>query len=224
MRKVEEYLELFARSHQAIGKNLDERAVRKIRQFTKLLRRWNSKYNLTGSSHGECLVLRHVVDSLSLAPLLQVEGAFQLGKDTRILDVGSGAGLPGVILSIALPKYYFTSVEPVGCKIAFQHHIVSQLNLGNYFIGQGPNVSCFSGIRIIISRAFARIVTVMKVAGNLTLKNPLIVLLKGSCPYSEIKTLVREMRVSSVSVLRHKILSLSKRRHIVTIKSGPSLI
>lgn len=97
-----------------LGVSLDPTAVDRIARYVVELRRWMSRINLVGRGDAEVLIERHVVDSLAAAPFLEL-----LAADARIADVGSGAGLPGIPLAIALRTRRFLLVEPRQKRASF---------------------------------------------------------------------------------------------------------
>ncbi|HEY8521029.1 MAG TPA: 16S rRNA (guanine(527)-N(7))-methyltransferase RsmG [Gammaproteobacteria bacterium] len=101
--------------------------VERLAAFLALLARWNRVYNLTAIRSTEELVDRHLAESLALAPLLQ---------GTRIADVGTGAGLPGIPLAIVEPERQFTLIEPRAKRVRFLRHVAAQLELGNVTVAQ----------------------------------------------------------------------------------------
>lgn len=119
------------------------------------LLRWNKKVNLTSIRSLEEVIVKHLVDSLSVFPHMQ--------SGERLLDVGSGGGFPGLPLAIADPAREVVTVDAVGKKINFQRHVVRQLGLDRCVplhlrIEEMPRWSAFGdGFDLVISRAFASI-------------------------------------------------------------------
>lgn len=105
-------LELTEQQYEACGLLLQE------------LLRWNNKINLTAITGRDEMTIKHLIDSLHLVP--------QLRPDDRILDIGSGAGFPGLVLAIARPDCLITSIDAVGKKISFQKHICRLFALANF--------------------------------------------------------------------------------------------
>lgn len=100
---------------------MPEAVLDKLLDYLSELRRWNKHHNLTAISDPSEGVEKHLLDSLTLLPLL--EGAESL------LDIGSGAGLPGLILKLALPELQLLSIDGVAKKISFQRHIIRRFGL-----------------------------------------------------------------------------------------------
>src|SRR5439155_16859427 len=96
---------------QRLGVPLDDAAAGKLERYLALLVQWNQRINLTAIVEPDAVVDRHFLDSLALAPLV--------GDARTLLDVGSGAGFPGVVLAIARPALRVTCVESIQKKVAF---------------------------------------------------------------------------------------------------------
>lgn len=101
---------------------LDDAQVAQLVAYLALLQRWNRAYNLTAVRDPAQMVSRHLLDSLSIAPLIAGQ---------RVLDIGSGAGLPGLVLAIALPALKVTLLDPALKRTRFLLHASHQLKLRN---------------------------------------------------------------------------------------------
>ena len=112
---------LLTEGAKVFGIYLNEKAVRAFDVYLKELLRWNQKINLTAIRSEKGVVLKHFVDSLSVAPYLP--------ERSSILDIGSGAGFPGIPLKIAHPPLRITLIDSVQKKIDFQKHIIRALGL-----------------------------------------------------------------------------------------------
>lgn len=97
-----------------MGVSLDERALAGLGAYLKLLERWGSRINLVGTTRREDLLERHLLDSLAPVPLVRAEG-----PHIRLIDVGSGAGLPGVPIALACPQASVTLLEPRQKRVNF---------------------------------------------------------------------------------------------------------
>lgn len=107
---------------RAAGLELARAQCAALSAYIDLLGQWNRVFNLTGIRSPEALVERHLVESLTLAPLL---------RGRRVADIGTGAGLPGIPLAIAAPERKFTLIESRAKRVRFLRHVVSMLGLGN---------------------------------------------------------------------------------------------
>lgn len=105
-----------------LGQDLDERQRERLVAYLAELARWNRAYNLTAVDDPLEMVDRHIIDSLSVRPFL---------RGRRILDAGTGAGLPGVVLAIAEPARHFILVDGSNKKIRFLRHVRRSLGLEN---------------------------------------------------------------------------------------------
>jgi 16S rRNA (guanine527-N7)-methyltransferase len=104
----------------ALGQPMDESQGQALIDYLELLLEWNKVYNLTAVREAEQMVSRHLLDSLSILPYLEGD---------RILDVGSGAGLPGIPLSVMQPARAFVLNDCLGKRVKFLRHLVQKLGL-----------------------------------------------------------------------------------------------
>lgn len=107
---------------ESLGQTLSQQQVEVLLDYLVELVRWNKAYNLTAVTDPMEMVDRHVMDSLSIRPFIE-------GR--RILDSGTGAGLPGVVLAVAEPARHFILVDSNGKKVRFLRHVKRTLGLGN---------------------------------------------------------------------------------------------
>ena len=113
---------------ERLGIPLPAEAVARLGAYLTLLERWNRAYNLTAVRDPEAMVVRHVLDSLSILPWLE---------GPRVLDVGSGAGLPGIPLAIARPEQGFCLLDSNGKRTRFLTQVAAELRLGNVAVVRG---------------------------------------------------------------------------------------
>lgn len=102
--------------------SLDAAAANRLLQLLDELERWNRSFNLTAITHRSQMVTHHLLDSLSIAPLLQGQ---------RVIDIGTGAGFPGLPLAVVQPERQFTLLDSNGKKVRFVAHAARTLGLGN---------------------------------------------------------------------------------------------
>lgn len=105
-----------------LGLSLDEAQQVRLLDYLALLSRWNRAYNLTAVDEPGAMVDRHLVDSLSILPWLEGH---------QIVDAGTGAGLPGVVLAVACPDRHFVLVDSNGKKVRFLRQVRRELGLAN---------------------------------------------------------------------------------------------
>ena len=113
---------------QALGLDLNDASRQKLLDYLGLMLKWNRVYNLTALREPTEVLTHHLLDSLSLLPPLLRHTD---GSPTRVLDVGSGGGLPGVVLAICRPELKVTCVDAVAKKAAFVQQVAGALVLPN---------------------------------------------------------------------------------------------
>ena len=122
--------------------------LEKLVAYLELLRKWNRKFNLVGTSDPNILARKHLLDSLAIASYV---------PSGQVLDVGSGAGLPGIPLAITLPNSSFTLIDTNGKKTRFMRQVAIELNLENVEVQQ-IDIAKFEPIALpktVLARAFA---------------------------------------------------------------------
>ncbi len=123
------------RGAQQMGIPLTEAQLERFQRYRALLLEWNQRFNLTAIDSPEQVEVRHFLDSLSclsaLAELAEREGAVRPGMPARAIDVGTGAGLPGLALKIVWPALELTLLEATAKKVRFLEHVIAELNLQN---------------------------------------------------------------------------------------------
>lgn len=168
-----------------LGQNADETQRAALLAYLRLLVQWNEVYNLTSVRNAVDMVAVHVLDSLSIVPLIDRYPA------ADILDVGSGAGLPGIPLAIMRPAIRIHSVDAVGKKIGFQLQAKASLRLPHFYpthrrvealtLSKKPD--------LIISRAYAELATMLTSVDHVTTTSTRVLAMKGARPDAEIAAL-----------------------------------
>lgn len=169
-----------------LGLDLLDEQNEKLRKYLSQMQRWNKTYNLTAIRDEEQMLIQHVFDSLAaVAPLQQVLGAED--KQAIIYDVGSGGGLPGVVLAIMRPKWQVSCIDAVEKKTAFVRQMSGVLDLPNLQahharVEQLAPAQCDA----VISRAFASLDDFATLAGRHVRDGGTLVAMKGKTPEDEI--------------------------------------
>lgn len=141
---------------QALGLSLNDQQITDLLSYTHLVQKWNTKFNLVGTSDSQELLYKHILDSLAVAKYV---------SHSPVLDVGSGAGLPGIPLAITLPELSFTLIDSNGKKARFMRQAVIELKLNNVQVIH-DSVDRFEPTTApltVIARAFRQIEDVLDV-------------------------------------------------------------
>ena len=176
--------------------------------------RWNGAYNLTAVRDPALMVSRHLLDSLALLPALHDVPV------TRLLDVGSGAGLPGIPLAIARPDWHVTLLDSNGKKARFLRHAVRKLGLDNAEVVEGrvEDHAPGSPYDAIVSRAFAALGDFLDATGSVLAPGGHWLAMKGRLDDNELASIPSS--ISAPRVVRLRVPGLDEERHLV-IASRP---
>lgn len=194
-----------------LGILLDDMQIGRLVDFLFLLGKWNSTYNLTAIRDTGSMLIYHLLDSLSVAPLL---------SDCRhILDVGSGAGLPGLVLAVVYPDKKVSMIDVVQKKTAFINQVRIELGLDNVTVysGRVEKLSIENRFDAIISRAFSGLSDFVRLSSHLLTENGKFYAMKGLIPADEIGNLDSGWKVSRIEQL--KVPGLDAQRHLIMIES-----
>jgi 16S rRNA (guanine527-N7)-methyltransferase len=191
-----------------MGINLEPEQKRKLLAYLVLLEKWNRAYNLTAVRDPEEMVSRQLLDALSILDLL---------TGRRVLDVGTGAGLPGIPLAVARPEWRFTLLDANGKKTRFVQQAKMELGLDNLTVIQArveqfPTDDRFDSI---VSRAFSSLPQFVELALPLLGENGILVAMKGVSPEDEIKTV--EAKGMIVHCKRLQVPLSAAERHAIMI-------
>ncbi|MCL1886944.1 MAG: 16S rRNA (guanine(527)-N(7))-methyltransferase RsmG [Betaproteobacteria bacterium] len=193
-----------------IGVELDENQIRQLMMYLALLSRWNGVYNLTAIRSQDAMITHHVLDSLAVADAV---------KDTKhLLDVGSGAGLPGMVLAILFPNKQVSLIDAAQKKTAFLSQVKVELRLKNVtvYTGRVEKLRIAEKFDGIISRAFSDLSTFIEVSGHLLSDEGSFYAMKGSMPEHEIDALPAGLKLKAVVPL--KIPFLNAERHLLVLE------
>ena len=191
----------------ALGADQQELLLR----YLLLLEKWNKVYNLTAVRDVMKMVSAHLLDSLSVIALL---------PEGKVLDVGSGAGLPGIPIAVARPAFAVTLLDSNHKKTAFLRQAVADLGLKNASVvcGRVESADTPAGFDVIISRAFSDLGEFVSLTGRLLAPNGVIAAMKGLHPFEELERVPAGFRVKEVKALR--VPGLDAARHLVLIESA----
>lgn len=184
----------------------------KLITFVDLLGKWNRVYNLTAIRDSKKMLTHHILDSLSVRPYLQ-------GSD--ILDVGSGAGLPGLPLALTLPERHFVLLDSNAKKTRFIQQAKAELGLDNVTVetARAEDFRPQKKFDTVISRAFAEVPKMITAVSHLCKKGGSILAMKGVYPDAELRgdfwQCHKQCNVKAVYKLC--VPGLDEQRHIVRI-------
>ena len=196
--------------------SLSARQIDKLLDYLALLVKWNSVYNLTSVRDPQQMVIQHLLDAMSA--LFAFKGA------KRVLDVGTGGGLPGIVIAIwameAEPEMQVHLIDTVKKKTAFLTQVKAELGLEQVTVHSGHVEKLVSEntFDVITSRAFAELIDFVKLSGHLLEQDGSMIALKGKMPDEEIQRLPVAWRVEKVESL--SVPGMQADRHLVWIKKN----
>ena len=199
---------------------LDDALAGQLLAYLDLLQRWNGIYNLTAVRDPERMLIQHIADCLAMiGPLRR-----QIVDDTprRLLDVGSGGGLPGVVIAILCPTIAVTSVDTVGKKAAFIRQVAASLRLRNLH-AEHARVEQLKAqpFDVVTSRAFASLVDFAALTRQHLAPRGVWLAMKGKTPADELSALPADISVFHVEQL--SVPELGAERCLVWMRPEPSL-
>lgn len=190
-----------------IETNAAERA--KLMQFLEMLEHWNRAYNLTAVREIEQMLPRHVLDSLSVRPYV---------RGPRVLDIGTGAGLPGIPLALVLPNLHFVLLDSNAKKLRFVRQVIHELDLKNIETVHS-SVERYRPSELfqtLIARALTAIPDMLKSSWHLCAPGGAILAMKGVFPQQELAAVGPAFRVRDV--VRLTVPGLDAARHLVVLE------
>ena len=181
-----------------LGLSLSDAQYEQLLGYLALIQKWNKVYNLTAVRDPQEMLTHHLLDSLTaIAPLVRHTG----GQPAKVLDVGSGGGLPGIVLAICRPELDVSCVDTVGKKAAFIQQVAASLKLPN-LRGIHARVESLSGpFDVICCRAFAALPDFVNWSRGALAGQGVWMAMKGKHPQAEIDGLPADVQVFHVEPL-----------------------
>ncbi|QIB67614.1 16S rRNA (guanine(527)-N(7))-methyltransferase RsmG [Kineobactrum salinum] len=197
----------------ALGLDISAAQQQKLLDYLDLLQKWNRAYNLTAIRDPLAMVTRHLLDSLAVVPHLS-------GNDC--LDIGTGAGLPGIPLAIALPGRQFHLLDSNGKKTRFLFQVKMELGLANITVCQArvETLATSRQYDVIVSRAFASLAAMVAGTRHLLAPGGCFLAMKGAWPQDELAAIEDQCVVLGVESLT--VPGLDEQRHLVRLALRPS--
>lgn len=183
---------------QAMGLDVSADRQKMLLDYVALIQKWNKVYNLTALRDPADMLSHHLLDSLTaVAPLRR----HTQGQPLRLLDVGSGGGLPGVVLAICMPELKVTCVDTVAKKAAFVQQVAVSLKLPNLRGIHARVESLTDPYQVICSRAFASLPDFVNWSRPALAEGGVWMAMKGKHPQDEIDALPGDVHVFHVEPL-----------------------
>jgi len=182
-------------------------------QYLHLMQRWNQVYNLTTILNTEEMIMLHIIDSLSIGPYLQ---------GNRIIDVGTGAGLPGIPLALMHPEKHITLLDSNNKKIHFLTQVLIDLKIKNIEIisSRCENFHPEQRFDSILSRAFASLKVMLQTTQHLLKKHGQFLAMKGSYPTQELLDIPQGFKVHAIHPLQ--LHGSHAERHLICLEKETS--
>jgi 16S rRNA (guanine527-N7)-methyltransferase len=212
--------DLLSRSAAACGLLLSDAQLDAFTVLTKELQRWNRQINLTAIETDDEITIKHLVDSLQLAPLLE--------QGMRLLDIGSGGGFPALPLSLVRTDLVITSIDAVAKKISFQKHMCRLLNISGIEAVHGrveqlgktsPGV-----YDVVTSRAFSNLPQLLGLASPLLCEQGVVIAMRGAEKEAELQEHYRSIEKAGFvfeKVVRYDLpMKMGERCLIIARKSS----
>lgn len=192
--------------------DLSPTVQQQLLDYVALIKKWNQVYNLTAVRDTDKILTHHLLDSLAVVPHVRTA--------PTLLDVGSGAGLPGIPLALALPHLRVTLLDSNQKKAAFLHQALIELKLPNARVlcERVENIQLNQLFTVVISRAFSDLPAFVALAGRLVARGGTLLAMKGVQPLDEIAQLNGDFKLSRVTPLQ--VPGLNAERHLVFLKAA----
>lgn len=192
---------------------LSVQQYRQLCAYIDGLLKWNRVYNLSALNTADDIAVKHILDSLAIVPALR---QYTEGKAVRLLDVGSGAGLPGAVIAITCPEITVCCVDASAKKAAFVQQLAGSLTLGNLQSQHGRVQELRGSFDVVTSRAFSSLVDFCVSSRHVLAPEGVWLAMKGKRPEVEIATLPSDVEVFHVEQL--KVPGLDAERCLVWMR------
>jgi len=193
----------------ALKLDLSEERQQTLLDYVALIVKWNKVYNLTAIREPEAMITQHLLDSLAVLP--------HLVDAQRLIDIGSGAGLPGIPLAIAHPEWQITLLDSNHKKTTFLRQACLELGLANVEVvcERVEHYQPDKGYVVVISRAFSDLGEFARLTAHLLAKGGKLYAMKGVYPHEEIGKLPQPFKLQEVIPLN--VPGMDANRHIVIV-------
>lgn len=185
--------EILTAGLESLNLSVDEGQAERLLGFVKLIEKWNKAYNLTAIRDREEMVRLHLLDSLAVLDFIE-------GR--RVIDIGTGAGLPGIPLAICLPETEFVLLDSNAKKTRFVQQAILELKLKNVTVchSRVEQYHPERAFNTVITRAFASLPIIVELTGHLLGKGGVVLAMKGQSPDAELEHVPRKTTVIPIRV------------------------
>ncbi len=194
---------------ETLGVHADGVAIERLGTYLDLLQKWNRAYNLTSIRTPDQMITHHLLDSASVLRFMEGE---------TVLDVGTGAGLPGIVLAVLDPAREYTLLDATGKKALFCEHAIDTLGIGNARV-VNTRLEDYRPERpfdTVVARAFASLAEFALLAGPVCAPAGRLLAMKGTDPASETARLMPGWNVEGIHPLT--VPGLGAQRHVVVLE------
>ena len=194
-------IRLLQQDAQSLGLQIDDGTAQRLLDYLALLAKWNKVYNLTALRDPAQMRVQHLLDSLSVvAPLRRHTG----GRALRLLDVGSGGGLPGVVIALTCPEIEVSCVDTVGKKAAFIQQVAAELRIPNLrsLHARVETLPPSPGWSVITARAFSSLPDLVGLTRGLLTPDGVWAAMKAQHPTEELAGLPADIEVDAPEALQ----------------------
>ncbi len=196
---------------QKLGLDLSEEALNLLLKYQDALVLWNKAYNLTAIRDPKEMLVKHLLDSLSILKDL---------PKGRLLDIGTGGGMPGMIIALCQPERQCVLLDSNGKKIRFLKQFIADLKLTNVIAVQTrveneDSIHDLGQFDVITSRAFASLTDFINASKPYTHQDSIIASMKGLVPHDEVEAFKNEF---SCDIIALKVPRLDEQRHLLLLK------
>ena len=190
---------------EALNLPLDEEQIQRLLDFIKLIEKWNKAYNLTAIRDRAAMVHLHLLDSLAIAPFIE-------GR--RVIDIGTGAGLPGIPLAICYPEIEFVLLDSNAKKTRFVQQAILELKLNNVSVchNRVEHYHPEQPFDTVITRAFAGLSEIVDLTAHLLSNEGVLLAMKGQAP------LIPKLESAKTELIPIKVPGIDAERCLVKIQ------
>ncbi len=191
--------------------SIDEDTQAKLLAFMALILKWNKVYNLTAITVAEDMLKKHILDSLAVLPYLNTG---------RIIDVGTGAGLPGIPLALCRPQQPFFLLDSSEKRQRFLMQVITELKIDNVTLinERVEQYQPDQGYDVVLTRAFSSVTEMLEKCRHLCCTDGEFLAMKGKCPEEELQTLPEGIILREIIELQ--VPGLQSERHLISMTSG----